>query len=165
LNFAGLDSVASLLLAAAVIVLAAGGIVVWRRLRPGDPQEAERRRRAYLNQVGRIVEARILEITEGPGSAPPARTNRLFRLPAAAGSHLSPAARSRDGRTSKWARKLVVYSYTISGVSYETAQDITGLEERACLDRVMAGQPASVKYDPANPSNSILIADDWSGLH
>ena len=27
-------------------------------------------------------------------------------------------------------RKLVCYSYSISGVSYETAQDVTGLEER-----------------------------------
>ena len=62
-------------------------------------------------------------------------------------------------------RKLVCYSYSISGVSYETAQDITGLEEQAHLGRVVAGQPASVKFDPSNPSNSILLADDWSGLH
>jgi hypothetical protein len=60
---------------------------------------------------------------------------------------------------------VVCYSYAISGVTYETAQDMTGLEERACLERVVAGQPASVKYDPSNPSNSILVADDWSGLH
>ena len=50
------------------------------------------------------------------------------------------------------------------GVSYETAQDVTGLEGQRALNRLVAGQPASVKYDPANPSNSILVADDWSGL-
>jgi hypothetical protein len=61
--------------------------------------------------------------------------------------------------------KLLFYSYSISGVTYETAQDITGLEEQLHLDRVAAGQTASVKYDPSNPSNSILLADDWSGLH
>ncbi len=33
------------------------------------------------------------------------------------------------------------------------------------LDRVATGQIASVKYDPANPGNSILVAEDWSGLH
>ncbi|HVA16316.1 MAG TPA: hypothetical protein VMV59_01245, partial [Candidatus Dormibacteraeota bacterium] len=60
--------------------------------------------------------------------------------------------------------RMLLYSYSISGVTYEAAQDITGLEEQACLERVVAGQPVGVKYDPANPSNSILIADDWSGL-
>ena len=62
-------------------------------------------------------------------------------------------------------RKLVCYTYSISGVSYETAQDITGLAQRAGLERLAAGQPASVKYDPVNPSNSILVADDWLGVH
>ena len=61
-------------------------------------------------------------------------------------------------------RRLIRYSYSISGVTYETAQDVTGLEERLCLERLAAGQPASVKYDPSNPSNSILVADDWSGI-
>ena len=61
-------------------------------------------------------------------------------------------------------RRLVRYSYSIAGVTYETAQDVTGLEERLCLERIASGQPASVKYDPSNPSNSILVADDWSGL-
>jgi hypothetical protein len=62
-------------------------------------------------------------------------------------------------------RRLIRYSYSIAGVTYETAQDVTGLEERLCLERLAAGQPASVKYDPSNPSNSILVADDWSGIH
>ena len=61
-------------------------------------------------------------------------------------------------------RRLVCYTYLISGVTYETAQDITGLEKRIHLQHLAAGQPASVKYDPSNPTNSILIADDWSGL-
>jgi hypothetical protein len=59
---------------------------------------------------------------------------------------------------------MVCYSYSISGVSYETAQDVTGLQERASLDRLIAGQPASIKFDPSNPSDSILIAEDWSGI-
>jgi hypothetical protein len=62
-------------------------------------------------------------------------------------------------------RQMICYSYSISGVTYETAQDVTGLEERLKAHRIIAGQPASVKYDPSNPSNSILVADDWSGLH
>jgi len=73
-----------------------------------------------------------------------------------------PGQNAGNGQT---ARKLVCYTYSISGVTYETAQDVTGLEERIHLERVVAGQLASVKYDPSNPSNSILVADDWSGLH
>jgi len=62
-------------------------------------------------------------------------------------------------------RRLIRYSYSIAGITYETAQDVTGLEERLCLERLAGGQPASVKYDPSNPCNSILVADDWSGIH
>jgi hypothetical protein len=62
-------------------------------------------------------------------------------------------------------RSLIFYTYSISGVTYETAQDVTGFEERACLRQLIAGQPASVKYDPASPGNSMLISADWSGLH
>ena len=126
------------LVAAAVIVIAAGAIV-WRLGRRKDATELERERRAYLNRIGRIVDGQVLEIVERPSE--------------------------EEGSSRAALRKLLLYTYSISGVSYEAAQDITGLEERACLDRVVAGQPAGVKYDPSNPSNSILIADDWSGLH
>lgn len=144
----------TLLLAGAALLLAAGGILVWWRRRPRDPEEIERQRRTYINQIGRIVEGHVLEFIEVPAEPRPAEKASLF-------PRKKRAAPPRRNGT----RKLVSYSYEISGVSYETAQDITGMEERACLDRVIAGQPASVKYDPANPSNSILIADDWSGLH
>ena len=73
-------------------------------------------------------------------------------------------ASRKSGTESDRRRKLVCYSYSISGVSYETAQDITSLEGRAGMERIITGLPASIKYDPSNPSNSILIADDWSGL-
>jgi len=73
--------------------------------------------------------------------------------------HRSPTLAPNGGQ------RLLYYSYSISGVTYETAQDVTGMEERIHMSRVAAGQTASVKYDPANPSNSILLSDDWSGLH
>ena len=51
----------------------------------------------------------------------------------------------------------------VSGVRYETAQEVNGFETRTCLQN-LAGQVARVKYDPANPENSILIADNWPGV-
>ena len=141
----------SIALGAGILAAAGAGLFLLRR-RPPDPGEAERKRRSYLNQIGRIVEGQVLEIVEAPAEAPAQRG--LF--------HRRPATPANGAINT---RKMLSYTYSISGVSYETAQDITGLEERACLHRIVAGQPASVKYDPSNPSNSILVADDWSGLH
>jgi hypothetical protein len=134
-------------------LLAAGGLIYWLRPKREDPSEVERQRRAYLNKVGRIVEGQVLEIGEhrnGNGSEP--KKKSLL-----SGNGVEAMAQG--------ARRLLYYTYAISGVTYETAQDVTGLEERLHLNRIVAGQTASVKYDPSNPSNSILLADDWSGLH
>lgn len=138
--------------AAGFALLLVGGIIFWLRQKPEDAGEIERQRRAYLNRVGRIVEGQVLEVVNYQDSSRQVKDSGLFRKRAAAGL--------TDGK-----QKLLYYTYSISGVTYETAQDITGLEEQAHLSRVIAGQPASVKYDPSNPSNSILLADDWSGLH
>ena len=120
-----------------------GGAFISKLLgRSPDPDEVERQRRAYLNQIGRIVEGQITDLVE-----------------VAEDKAQRKSAKEVDGR-----RKLVCYSYSISGVSYETAQDITCLEGHAGMERIITGLPASIKYDPSNPSNSILIADDWSGL-
>jgi hypothetical protein len=141
----------NLLPLAGLAVLAIVAIVYWIRRKPADAAEIERQRRAYLNRVGRIVEGQVLEVVDHPRA--PEDSNQK---PAPPGKHRTAA--------SNGSQKLLYYTYSISGVTYETAQDITGLEEQAHLSRVAAGQHASVKYDPSNPSNSILLADDWSGL-
>jgi hypothetical protein len=145
----------NLLPVAGLAVLVAAGIFFWLRRKPADASEIERERRAYLNRVGRIVEGQVLEIVDHGrvvAAKTEARTTGVF-------------SRRNDGASSHVPQKLLYYTYAISGVTYETAQDITGLEERLHLTRVASGQIASVKYDPSNPSNSILLADDWSGLH
>ena len=134
------------------------GLVLWLRRKPEDAGDVERQRRAYLNRVGRIVEGQVLEIVEHARDA-----NDLSAKPA--GMFQKPAASSASSAFTNGTQKLLYYTYSISGVTYETAQDITGLDEAKHLSRVAAGQTASVKYDPSNPSNSILLADDWSGLH
>ena len=137
--------------------MAAIGIVVWLRRKPIDASEIERQRRAYLNKVGRIVEGQILDISENPI---PSEDSTRHSSPAKnSGAKVVPVAPTNG------TQRLLYYTYSISGVTYETAQDVTGLEERLHLKRAAVGQTASVKYDPSNPSNSILLADDWSGLH
>lgn len=142
---------------AGLVAMAAIGIVLWLRRKPIDASEIERQRRAYLNKVGRIVEGQILEISENPLPADDSKHHRTTAKTSDA--KLAPAAPSNG------TQRLIYYTYSISGVTYETAQDVTGLEERLHLKRAAVGQTASVKYDPSNPSNSILLADDWSGLH
>jgi len=131
--------------------VAGGAMIAYAFFRPAvDPEEAERKRRLHLNQIGRIAEGQVVELAEHAAEPPPA-SRRIF------GSKPQPLTNLR-------ARQLVSYSYAISGVTYHTAQDITGLESQVRLERLVAGQPASIKYDPSNPVDSILVADDWSGL-
>jgi uncharacterized protein DUF3592 len=131
--------------------VAAIAMIAYAFFRPKEePEAVERRRRLHLNQIGRIAEGQIVDLSEHPPE-PHVERKKLF------GGGARPLADLR-------ARHLVSYSYAISGVTYHTAQDITGLEGQVRLERLVAGQPASVKYDPANPTDSILVADDWSGL-
>jgi hypothetical protein len=166
---------------AGLAVLAVTGLYYFLRPKQEDPAAIERERRAYLNRVGRIVEGHVVEVVDG--KSPQSVGARTERVPVAVGAAAEPltgklslesrekkhealvANRHGDGAFGGELPKLLFYTYSISGVTYETAQDITGLEEQLHLDRVAAGQTASVKYDPSNPSNSILLADDWSGLH
>lgn len=60
--------------------------------------------------------------------------------------------------------QLVIYQYDVAGVSYECSQDVTNLRQFVDLHSCKLGLPASVKYDPQNPGNSIVISEEWSGL-
>ncbi len=126
-------------------------LIIYAFVRPAvNPEEEERERRLHLNLIGRIAEGQVVELAEHPAPVTEQRRGLL-------GSRPRPLQDNGP-------RHLVSYSYSISGVTYQTAQDITGLESQVRFERLVAGQPASVKYDPSNPSDSILVADDWSGL-
>jgi hypothetical protein len=58
---------------------------------------------------------------------------------------------------------LVFYSYAVRGVEYTASQDISRLGQRIPNDLSAMGS-VSVKFDPRNPANSIVIAEEWSGL-
>ena len=60
--------------------------------------------------------------------------------------------------------QMLIYQYDIGGVSYEASQDVTYLRQHLDLHSCRLSLPASIKYDPHNPGNSIVIAEGWSGL-
>jgi hypothetical protein len=67
---------------------------------------------------------------------------------------------AEDGR----ALTMLLFNYRIGGVDYECSQDVTLLSSHVDAARVRAGFPCSVRYQPGNPQNSIVIAEGWSGL-
>jgi hypothetical protein len=65
-----------------------------------------------------------------------------------------------DGRT----LTMLIYSYRIGGVDYECSQDLTDIRGVVDSGQVRAGFPCSVRYQPGNPQNSIVVAESWTGL-
>lgn len=129
--------------------MGAGVLAWWLWARRRDPEEAERRRRQYVSRVGRIAAAEILEIAEQEREAPSRRGFALFR-------------RSLPADPPQSTRWLILYGYTVSGVRYETAQELFGLPLEFPLPEL--GEMVSVKYESGRPGNSILVAENWSGL-
>jgi hypothetical protein len=89
----------------------------------------------------------------------------------------SPAVRERRRRLDVNARGHMVdatvtdfrgddlhYSYTVRGVQYAAAQDISAVRDRLPADAGTLIGAATVKYSPRNPANSIVVCEEWSGL-
>jgi hypothetical protein len=110
---------------------------VFRR-RP-TAEELERARRLFLAQSGRLVDGMLLDIYE-------------IESP--------PRSKKEPAQT----LTMLLYSYHIGGVDYECSQDITGMSGIVDASQVRAGFPCSARYQPGNPQNSIVVAEEWSGL-
>ena len=59
---------------------------------------------------------------------------------------------------------LLHYSYGVRGVEYTACQDIRSIQTLLPAESFRMIGPAAVKYDPRNPANSIVLAEQWSGL-
>jgi hypothetical protein len=59
---------------------------------------------------------------------------------------------------------LLIFQYDVAGVSYEASQDVTYLRHFINLHSCRLGLPTSVRYDPQNPGNSIVVSERWMGL-
>jgi hypothetical protein len=122
------------------LIAAITALVLWLALhRRLTAQELERGRRLFLVQSGRLVDGMLLDICE---------------VEAAARSKKEPA------RT----LTLLLFHYRIAGVDYECSQDITDMGGVVEAAQVRAGFPCSVRYQPGNPQNSIVVAEEWTGL-
>lgn len=116
------------------------GLALWLVLRRRPTQqELERTRRQFLVQSGRLVDAMLLDIYE-----------------------VEAAARKRKQAAERLT--MLLYHYRIGGVNYECSQDITELGGVLDARQVRAGFPCTVRYQPGNPQNSIVVAESWSGL-
>ncbi len=127
---------------AAAVIFAAGLLAVglWLLLRKRPtPEEIERARRRLLAHSGRLVDGMLLDICEV--EAPTKSKNEPPRT-----------------------LTMLLYSYRIGGVDYEASQDITDMSRVVDAAQVRAGFPCSARYLPGNPHNSIVVAEEWSGL-
>ena len=62
------------------------------------------------------------------------------------------------------AATMLIYQYDVAGVSYEASQDVTYLRQWINLHSCRLGVPTSVRYDPHNPGNSLVVSESWMGL-
>ncbi len=75
------------------------------------------------------------------------------------------AARGKVGDASlvEMRGEVVVYSYDIRGVEYTASQDVSSLRQYLPAEETLSS-PVWVRYDPKNPADSIILAENWTGL-
>jgi hypothetical protein len=119
---------------AAAGVALLSGAYVLLRRKSKTPDDLERERRIWLNGVGRITDGTVIDVQE-----------------------LGPESVDRPAT-------MLIYKYDVAGVSYECSQDVTYLRHWVNLHSCRLGLPTSVKYDPQNPGNSLVVSETWMGL-
>lgn len=72
--------------------------------------------------------------------------------------------RSVEGLLSEASPEIIHYQYELRGVSYFASQDVSALRERLPAEPSRLIGPVSVRYEPKNPANSIVVCEEWSGL-
>lgn len=77
---------------------------------------------------------------------------------------INAAGKICDGEIIEIDGPSIIYSYSVAGVGYTAAQDVTPLEAKLPEDVMSMIGPIALKYDPRNPANSIVICEAWSGL-
>lgn len=73
--------------------------------------------------------------------------------------------RVTDGLLVEVRGPVVCYRYEVGGSEYVASQDLTPLLDRLPADLAGLSGHASVKYLADNPANSIVVSENWCGLH
>ena len=110
------------------------GYALLSRRNKKPAEQLERERRTQLTLRGRIIDGNVIDVLE---------------------LEQSESVRQMI---------LLIYKYDVAGVTYEASQDVTHLRQFIDLYSCRLGLPASVKYDPHNPGDSVVISETWSGL-
>ncbi len=108
-----------------------------------------------------------------PGCWPGGAARRPTTASASAGQRITQHGRITDGNildvqeldlNGRGSAQMLIYQYDVAGVTYEASQDITYLRHQVDLYSCRLGLATSVKYDPHNPGDSIVVAEGWTGL-
>jgi hypothetical protein len=78
-------------------------------------------------------------------------------------AYLATSGKMGDAMLVEFRDSNLFYSYLVRGVEYTASQDVSSLRERIPAS-LSIESPVSVKYDARNPANSIVLAEQWSGL-
>ena len=69
-----------------------------------------------------------------------------------------------DATLTEVREEFLFYAYLVRGVEYTASQDVSALRAQVPMD-LSSVNAVSVRYAPRNPANSIVVAEEWSGLH
>ncbi|HET8547212.1 MAG TPA: hypothetical protein VFL57_04370 [Bryobacteraceae bacterium] len=58
----------------------------------------------------------------------------------------------------------VLYSYAVAGVEYQAAQDLSAVRSFLSEPIESLVGPVTIRYLPSNPSNSVILTEEWSGF-
>ena len=79
-------------------------------------------------------------------------------------SELVARGKMGDATLTEFRGDLLFYSYSVRGVEYIASQDLSQLQQHLPVNLPMLVGSVSVRYDPKNPANSIVLAEQWTGL-
>jgi hypothetical protein len=77
---------------------------------------------------------------------------------------INAEGRMRDATINDFTGSTIFYTYELRGVTYLASQDVAALSDGLPADLMTIIGPATIKYLPADPGNSIIICEEWSGL-
>src|SRR6185437_777279 len=88
----------------------------------------------------------------------PDEAERLRRLDV--GAH----GRLLEGMVTDVHENTVYFTYSVRGVEYQAAQDLSRLLDRVPGEMHTLIGPITLKYITNNPANSVVLCEQWSGL-